>query len=118
MTTITVEWYNRGYRKCTTFSPYGADSRKENMTHCRTIATTARITDRSRGVGERCVLQWSEGWELYARRLRGRPNCDNRRAQIRRLLSKPLITKRVDNNKDLDMNLLIGFKWTTTTILK
>ncbi|CAI6344567.1 unnamed protein product [Macrosiphum euphorbiae] len=38
--------------------------------------------------------------------LRGRPNCDSRRAQIRRLLSKLLITKRVDNNKDLDMNHL------------
>jgi len=54
MTTITVEWYNRGYRKCTTFSPYGADPRKENMTHCRTIATTARITDRSRAGGKVC----------------------------------------------------------------
>lgn len=51
MTTITVEWYNRGYRKCTTFSPYAADSRKENMTHCSTIATTARITDRSLPAG-------------------------------------------------------------------
>lgn len=68
MTTITVEWYNRGYRKCTTFSPYGVDSRKENMTHCRTIATTARITDRSRAGGKVCftvVLPWSAGWELY-----------------------------------------------------
>jgi len=56
MTMITVEWYNRGYRKCTTFSPYGADSRKENMTHCRTIATTARIADRSRAGGKVCFI--------------------------------------------------------------